>query len=183
MDTAPTHPVKKTPAVPAARPPTLVHRAAADLRRALPWWILPLGVVLALAVVIFAWVEIYTAPLPTLPAESVAPYFTVFPPPSLTPIPPTLTLTPFYTPSPALPTVQPGTIGIGAMVETTADGVRLRDAPALTGRILSQASAHELFKVVDGPRAADGYNWWLLQGVYDATREGWAVENYLRASS
>jgi hypothetical protein len=69
------------------------------------------------------------------------------------------------------------------MVETTADGVRLRDAPALTGRILSQASAHELFKVVDGPRAADGYNWWLLQGVYDATREGWAVENYLRASS
>jgi hypothetical protein len=183
MDNSPTHPVKKTPAVPAARPDSLLRRTAADLRRVLPWWTLPLGAALAMVVVIVAWVEIYTAPLPSLPAEAVPPYFTVFPPPSLTPVPPTLTLTPFYTPSPALPTVQPGTIGIGAMVETTADGVRLRDAPSLTGRILSQASAHELFTVVDGPRAADGYNWWLLQGVYDATRQGWGVENYLRASS
>jgi hypothetical protein len=183
MDTAPAHPEKKPPAVHAPRPDSLLRRTAADLRRALPWWTLPLGAVLALAIVIFAWVEIYTAPLPTLPAEAVPPYFTVFPPPSLSPVPPTLTLTPFYTPTPALPTVQPGTIGIGAMVEVTEDGVRLRDAPSLKGRILSQASAHELFTVVDGPRAADEHNWWLLQGVYDATREGWAVENYLRASS
>jgi hypothetical protein len=181
MDTAPIHPVKKTLAEPAAQP--AFRRATAGLRRTLAWWVLPLGVVLALAIVAVAWVAIYTAPMPTLPAQAVPPYFTVFPPPSLTPVPLTPTLTPFYTPTPAVPTLQPGTIGVGAMVEVTEDGVRLRDAPSLQGRILNQASAHELFTVVDGPRAADGYNWWLLQGVYDATRQGWAVENYLRPSS
>lgn len=183
MNTASTRPVKKTdrrtlaasgcPATPGAR------RPAADL----PWWTLALGAVLALAIVAVVWVEIYTAPLPTLPAEAVAPYFTVFPPPSLTPVPPTLTLTPYFTPTIALPTVEPGTIGIGAMVEATEDGLRLRDAPSLEGRILTQASAHELFTVVDGPRSADGYTWWLLQGVYDTTRQGWAVENYLQPQS
>jgi hypothetical protein len=183
MDTSPTRPVKKPPAGSAPRPDSPFRKTVADLRRALPWWVLPLGVVLALAIVIVGWVAIFTAPLPTLPAAAVQPYFTVFPPPSLTPVPPTLTLTPYYTPSPAVPTLQPGTIGVGAMVEVTEDGVRLRDAPSLKGRILSQASAHELFKVVDGPRTADGYNWWLLQGVYDTSRQGWAVENYLRPSS
>jgi hypothetical protein len=138
---------------------------------------------MALVIVAIAWVAIYTAPLPTIPADAVAPYFTVFPPPSLTPIPPTPTLTPYYTPTTALPTVMPGTIGIGAMVEVTADGLRLRDAPSLQGRILIQSSAHELFTVVDGPRSADGYTWWLLQGVYDKTRQGWAVENYLAPQS
>ena len=54
--------------------------------------------------------------------------------------------------------------------------------PSLGGKILSQASAHELFTVIEGPREADGYTWWLLQGVYDKTRQGWAVENYLRPS-
>ena len=99
-----------------------------------------------------------------------------------TPIPPSLTPSPFYTPTPALPTVIPGTIGVGGMVEVTEDGLRLRDSPSLSGKILSQASAHELFKIVDGPRQSDGYTWWLLQGVYDATRQGWAVETYLKPS-
>jgi hypothetical protein len=180
MNTASTRPVKKPTAESAPRPDTPQRGEPAGLRRVLPWWTLALGAVQALAVVAVVWVAIYTAPLPTLPAEAVAPYFTVFPPPSLTPVPPTLTLTPYYTPTISLPTVIPGTIGVGAMVEATEDGLRLRDAPSLQGRILAQASAHELFTVVDGPRSADGYTWWLLQGVYDTTRQGWAVENYLQ---
>jgi hypothetical protein len=183
MNTAPTVPVKKPPAESAPQPDALLRRERAEVRRILPWWTLALGAVLALVIVIVAWVAVYTAPLHTLPAEAVAPYFTVFPPPSLTPVPLTPTLTPYYTPTIALPTVIPGTIGVGAMVESTADGLRLRDAPSLQGRILAQASAHELFTVVDGPRSADGYTWWLLQGVYDATRQGWAVENYLQPQS
>jgi hypothetical protein len=183
MNTASTRPVKKPTAESETHPDLPPTREPAGLRGILPWWTLALGAVLALVIVAVVWVAIYTAPLPTLPAEAVAPYFTVFPPPSLTPIPPTPTLTPFYTPTIALPTVMPGTIGIGAMVEATEDGLRLRDAPSLQGRILTQASAHELFTVVDGPRSADGYTWWLLQGVYDTTRQGWAVENYLQPQS
>lgn len=183
MNTAPTRPVKKPSVEPAAPPDALPRRERGGARNRIPWWALALGAGLALVIVIAAWVAIYTAPLPAIPADAAAPYFTVFPPPSLTPIPPTPTLTPYYTPTTALPTVMPGTIGVGAMVEVTADGLRLRDAPSLQGRILVQASAHELFNVVDGPRSADGYTWWLLQGVYDATRQGWAVENYLAPQS
>ena len=183
MNTAPIVPVKKPPAESVPPPDALLRREPVGVRRVLPWWSLAVGAVLALVIVIVAWVAVYTAPLPTLPAEAVAPYFTVFPPPSLTAVPPTPTLTPYYTPTTSLPTVIPGTIGVGAMVEATEDGLRLRDAPSLQGRILTQASAHELFTVVDGPRTADGYTWWLLQGVYDATRQGWAVENYLQPQS
>jgi len=141
-----------------------------------------MGALLGLAAAIAAWILVFAVPLPSLPAGSVPPYFTVYPPPTYTPIPPTSTLTPFYTLTPALPTVIPGTIGIGGMVEVTEDGLRLRDAPSLSGKILSQASAHELFTIIEGPRQADGYTWWLLQGVYDTTRQGWAVETYLKPS-
>ncbi len=183
MSTASTRPINKPPAESAPPPDSHSNPKPAAPRRNLPWRALALGAILALVIVFVAWVAIYTAPLPTLPAQAAAPYFTVFPPPSLTPVPPTPTLTPYVTPTTSLPTVIPGTIGVGAMVEATEDGLRLRDAPSLNGRILAQASANELFTVVDGPRSADGYTWWLLQGVYDATRQGWAVENYLQPQS
>ncbi|MBN1438972.1 MAG: hypothetical protein JW929_06130 [Anaerolineales bacterium] len=170
-DTAPTRPVKAKAPLPAS---------AVSLRESIAWWVWPLGALIGLGVITAVWVLMFAAPLPSLPAEAAEPYFTVYPPPTFTPIPPTATLTPFYTPTPPLPTVLPGTIGVGAMVEVTEDGLRLRDVPSLSGQILSQASAHELFTVVDGPRQADNYTWWLLQGVYDTARQGWAVENYLR---
>jgi hypothetical protein len=173
-DTSPTRPVKERSSVPESAPPP---RGPGSL---LAWWVWPLGALFGLAAVIAAWILLFVAPLPALPRDAVPPYYTVYPPPTFTPVPPTATLTPFYTSTPALPTLVPGTIGVGAMVEVTEDGLRLRDAPSLNGKILSQASAHELFNVVDGPRQADGYTWWLLQGVYDTARQGWAVENYLR---
>jgi hypothetical protein len=180
-DTIPTRPVKEKPSAPASAAPDAGSAApAGGLRSLLAWWVWPLGALIGLAAVIAVWILLFAAPLPALPAEAVPPYFTVYPPPTFTPIPPTATLTPFYTPSPALPTVIPGTIGVGAMVEVTEDGLRLRDAPSLSGKILNQASAHELFTVVDGPRQADGYTWWLLEGVFDPTRPGWAVESYLK---
>ncbi len=183
MDTIPTRPVKED----SPETPSPAHRASAPapkagLRASLAWWVWALGAVIGLAVVIVAWVLLFAAPLPLLPAEAIPPYFTVYPPPTYTPIPPTPTITPFITATPAIPTVPPGTIGVGAMVEVTEDGLRLRDEPSLTGKILNQASAHELFTVIEGPRQADGYTWWLLQGVYDKTRQGWAVDTYLKPS-
>ena len=184
MDTTPTRPIKKVPSESATPAPAAFSlRRVGALRAFLTWWVWVLGALAGLALVAVAWIVLFAAPLPNLPAEAVPPQFTVFPPPTFTPIPPTLAPTPFYTPTAALPTVAPGTIGVGGMVEVTEDGLRLRDAPSITAKILSQGSAHELFTVVDGPRTADGYTWWLLQGVFDPTRQGWAVENYLRASS
>jgi hypothetical protein len=183
MDTIPTRPVKeKKPEPPSAAPAVASPVPPGGLRASLAWWVWPVGALFGLAAVIVVWVLLFAAPLPSLPAEAIPPYFTVYPPPTYTPIPPTLTITPFYTATPALPTVQPGTIGVGAMVEITEDGLRLRDEPSLKGKVLSQASSHELFTVIEGPRQADGYTWWLLQGVYDKSRQGWAVENYLRPS-
>ncbi len=173
-DDAPTRPVKPKPSAPASTTP------ARGLRAFLTWWVWLLGALLGLAVIIVVWILLFVAPLPSVPADAVPPYFTVYPPPTFTPIPPLATLTPFYTLTPALPTVIPGMIGIGGMVEVTEDGLRLRDSPSLSGKILSQASAHELFTVIEGPRQADGYTWWLLQGVFDTTRQGWAVESYLK---
>jgi hypothetical protein len=183
MDTIPTRPVKeKTPEPPSDAPGAAAPAPAGGLRASLAWWVWPAGATIGLAAVIVVWVLLFAAPLPSLPAEAIPPYFTVYPPPTYTPIPPTLTFTPFVTVTPALPTVLPGTIGVGAMVEVTEDGLRLRDEPSLKGKILSQASSHELFAVIEGPRQADGYTWWLLEGVYDKSRQGWAVENYLRPS-
>jgi hypothetical protein len=183
MDTIPTRPVKETSSEP--QPPAQrasVPGPKGGLRALLAWWVWPAGGVIGLAVIIAAWVLLFSAPLPQLPAEAVPPYFTVYPPPTYTPVPPTLTITPFYTATPALPTVIPGTIGVGAMVEATEDGLRLRYEPSLSGKILNQASSHELFIVIVGPRQADGYTWWLLQGVYDKSRQGWAVDSYLKPS-
>ncbi|MBN2085471.1 MAG: SH3 domain-containing protein [Anaerolineales bacterium] len=183
MDTIPTRPAReKKPEPSSSAPASASPEPAGGLRASLAWWVWPLGAGIGLAAVIAIWVLLFAAPLPSVPAQVIPPYFTVFPPPTYTPIPPTLTITPFYTATPALPTVMPGTIGVGAMVEVTEDGLRLRDAPSLTGKILSQATSHELFTVIEGPRQADGYTWWLLQGVYDKSRQGWAVENYLRPS-
>lgn len=172
-DTSPNRPVSRK-----------LDQPAAENRPLLAWWVWPAGIGIAVLVLAAGWAGIFLAPLPVLPADIAPPIFTVYPPPSLTPIPPTQTPTPKTTPSPTfLPTIQPGTIGIGAMVEvsgTGGDGLHLREEPSTSGKSLAVAGEREVFNVVEGPRQGNGYTWWLLQGVYDKTRQGWAVENFLK---
>jgi hypothetical protein len=152
-------------------------------RHLLPWWVWAAGVGCALLLLAAAWAGVYFAPLPVLSAEAVPALFTVYPPPTFTPVPPTVTPSPVATPTLAVPTAAPGTVGIGAMVEvsgTGGDGLHLRDVPAISGKSLAVAGEHEIFRIVEGPRQGSGYSWWLLQGVYDPERQGWAVENYLK---
>jgi hypothetical protein len=177
-DTQPTRPVKEKRAQAAAGRPLQLG----SWRAVFPWWIWASGALMGLVFAVGLWVVLLAAPIPSMPADAVLPQFTVFPPPTFTPIVPTAEPTAFYTPTTALPTLLPGTIGIGGMVEVTEDGVRLRDAPSLSGKILNQASAHEMFTVVDGPRQADNHTWWLLQGVFDKNRQGWAAEDFLKPS-
>ncbi len=70
----------------------------------------------------------------------------------------------------------------GAFVQingTGGDGLRLRAEPGLDGAVQYVALESEVFQVQDGPQERDGYTWWLLVAPYDATRQGWAVSNYL----
>jgi hypothetical protein len=91
--------------------------------------------------------------------------------PSSIPPPPTVT-----------PTLLPGAIGVGAFVQisgTEGQGLRLRGAPGLGNDQLFLGYDSEVYQVVDGPVEADGHTWWKLTAPYDATRTGWAVQDYL----
>ena len=73
-------------------------------------------------------------------------------------------------------------IVVGARVQikgTGGDGLRLRTDPGLENDVLLVGSEAEVFLVNDGPVEMDDYTWWYLVGLYDETRVGWAVSNYL----
>jgi len=110
------------------------------------------------------------------PALTIIPALTSTPlpqPPTLTAIPPTQG----PTPTPAL-----GQIAIGVYVQPNTGGIGLRihKDPSLSAGFFS-AFDSEVFLVDNGPEQADGYIWWHLTASYDATRDGWAVQDYLSA--
>jgi hypothetical protein len=114
------------------------------------------------------------------------------PPPTLDPFVPTNTSGPGdgSTQTDATPTVpanpNPGFINLGTVVEVAnTDGapLKLRAAPSLTGEVNYLALPSEVFKVQNGPQVADGFTWWYLVAPSDASRNGWAVENYLAPSN
>jgi hypothetical protein len=95
-------------------------------------------------------------------------------PPMLTPIPPTAM---------SSPTPAPGKIAIGVYVQvaTGGDALRVRAEPGLSTAPLFLAFDSEVFLVTNGPKQVDGYTWWYLTASYDASRAGWAVQDYLTA--
>jgi hypothetical protein len=98
---------------------------------------------------------------------------------------PTPTSPAIQTPTPTSavpPSPPPGVIATGAYVQITGtggDGLRLRTEPGLNADVRILGAEAEVFMVKDGPRQVDGYTWWYLVGVYDTSRRGWAVSNYL----
>lgn len=75
-----------------------------------------------------------------------------------------------------------GELAVGAYVQVTGtggDGLRLRDQPGLSGKVLLVGSESEVFEVDDGPVDLDGYVWWRLKGPFDPSRQGWAVASFL----
>lgn len=108
----------------------------------------------------------------------------LIPAPSDTPVLPTFipTETPAEIPG-TPPPPPPGVISIGAYVQirgTGSDGLRFRSEPSLQGAVRFVAIEAEVFRVVDGPREADGYTWWYLVAPYDENLKGWCVSNYLQ---
>ena len=118
---------------------------------------------------------------PDLTPASAA--LTILPAPTSTPrnLPPTLTPIP---PTPmASPTLAAGQIAISAYVQvsTGGDALRVRAEPGLSNAPLFLAFDSEVFLVSDGPKQSDGYTWWYLTASYDASRAGWAVQDFLTA--
>jgi len=121
------------------------------------------------------------APAPDLtPASAV---LTVIPAPSSTPHTQPPTLTPIHSMLLVSPTPAPGQIAIGVYVQPTTggDGLRVHTAPSLSASLAfpNPAFDSEVFLVTQGPEYADGYTWWYLTASYDASRAGWAVQEYL----
>ena len=70
-------------------------------------------------------------------------------------------------------------VGVSIQITGTGgDGLRLRADPGLDGTVRFLAIDGEIFRVMDGPREADGYSWWLLQAPYDPNVQGWAVDDF-----
>lgn len=102
--------------------------------------------------------------------------------PSATPLLPLASATPSPPPiSQTTETWSDGILSIGAYVQITGtggDGLRLRADPGLSGTVRFLAIDGEVFQVLDGPQAVDGYTWWFLQAPYDPNVEGWAVDDF-----
>ena len=84
------------------------------------------------------------------------------------------------------PNTNPGFINLGSVVQvanTDGDPLKLRQQPSLSAEINYFALPSEVFKIESGPTIADGYTWWFLVDLVDGTKTGWAVENYLQATS
>jgi hypothetical protein len=137
--------------------------------------------VLLCASIVFILERRPTAPVPE---ENPAPIvMTVLAAPTSTPyaLPPTST--PILPPEKLTPSAVPGQVAIGVYVQpaTGGDGLRIHTAPSLEASLAfpSPAFDSEVFLVTKGPERADGYTWWYLTAPYDASRAGWAVQDYL----
>ncbi len=149
-------------------------------RRTFSLWVIPAA--LAIGIGLFALLVAgasFLRPVPAVAKNGTAVMTVIFAPTS-TPVLPTLATTPTATPGPGETTV--GGISTGIYVQisgTGGDGLRLRREPGTGADVMFMGYEAEVFKVVDGPRDADGYVWWYLTAPYDANRSGWAASNYL----
>jgi hypothetical protein len=60
---------------------------------------------------------------------------------------------------------------------TGADQLRLRAAPGTTGETLATLADGTSLTVLEGPQAADGYEWWKVR-TQDG-KEGWVADNWI----
>ena len=72
-------------------------------------------------------------------------------------------------------------ISVGETVRVITDGQRLnlRKKPGLAGEIVGKLENGDTMRVIGGPRSADGYEWWELEGE---ARKGWAASRFLQVT-
>jgi hypothetical protein len=88
----------------------------------------------------------------------------------------------FSTQTPTPGAVRVNGIGVGDYVQisgTEGVGLRIRQEAGINGTPLFLGMESEVFKVKDGPKEMDGYNWWFIEAPYDSGRSGWAAAQFL----
>jgi hypothetical protein len=101
--------------------------------------------------------------------------WTATPAPTFTPV-----VVPTETDVP-VPTTSPD-IAIGRYVKVTGTGdvgLSLRSGPGSNYDRMDIALEGEVFIVVDGPRQAGGYDWWLVRDPDNEERQWWGAGNFL----
>ncbi len=77
------------------------------------------------------------------------------------------------------------TVGGWVQVVNTKTGLRVRSAPSASGRRLMVVPDGTKLRVVGGPRQADGYTWWQVEGFNprDPSAQGWCAGEFLIPTS
>lgn len=130
------------------------------------------------------WAIVLATREPASAVPTAAAVVLVTPAPTLTLPPATLPASPTLEATATAPSVPAGTIKVGGYVQvvgTEGNGLSLRAEPGTQHPVKFLGLENEVFRVDDGPRDADGFVWWFLVNPYDASHNGWAVQNYLQA--
>ncbi len=154
-------------------------------RRALfPWWVWPVAILAAVLTFVIVWFGFVA---PSLRAgQAVAPTSTptatptVALPTGLPPVPPTSEPTAAPTDTPEPTRAPSGAIVVGGKVRVTGTGaarLNVRQAPGTTAAVVTRVGDGHVFTVLEGPQAADGYQWWKVQD--DQGTVGWVAANWL----
>ncbi|OJX41369.1 MAG: hypothetical protein BGO78_01150 [Chloroflexi bacterium 44-23] len=144
------------------------------------WILILLFLFVALSILMMTYIALYLFAKETKPPSTAA-IITEIEAPTATEII-RATFEPTSTPSPTLSPQDLLKIHVGGYAQisgTAGDGLSIRSGPATTFAINFVGLDSELFKVIDGPVEADGYTWWKVEAPYDASRNGWCVQNYL----
>jgi hypothetical protein len=142
--------------------------------------VLVIAGILLFASLAFILIRRPAAPPPDLtPASAI---LTIIPAPTSTPHAQPPTLTPFPPTPTTSPTPAPGQFAVGVYVlvtNTGGEGLNIHADPSINAKVIFSGNDAEVFQITEGPVSAEGFTWWRLSASYDATRTGWAVQNYL----
>lgn len=159
--------------------------------RLTPWWVYLVIFVLVLALTGAVWGLIFTnrGGLAIETGPTPRPLFVII---TSTPTQITMAdtnpevLTPTPTPL-SLPDETPESsvfaFTAGQQVEiygTEGAGLSIRAEPGLSAANLGVGFDGDRFTITEGPREADGYQWWKITGEGDDPLTGWVVEDFLQ---
>ncbi len=142
-------------------------------------WVLALVVLLLATVACGMWAFYSLRLQQPLPGPSPTPIiWTATPAPTT----PTTAVPPTPTTATAPTTVASPDIAIGRYVRvsgTEGVGVSLRQDPDPASTRLAIGDEGDVLIVLDGPRQAGDYTWWLVRDPNDEAQRGWAAANFL----
>jgi hypothetical protein len=168
-----------------------VARRRRSLEATVPVWALGFVSLLCLVTCLSVWAFVLVT-RPTIPRVTSSAVFIVVTRPASTGGAPDPLVVTSVGPTPEAPTPtvpplsNPGFINLGSFVQvahTEGDPLKLRQSPSLSAETNYLAVPNEVFRVENGPTIADGFTWWFLVDPLDGNRNGWAVENYLQATT